>query len=333
LVDVQCWVREKDHRIQFRKPIEQKESVKWLKSFEAAQRIQRQCPDTVVVSVGDSEADLYELYLKAQGEAPGAKFLVRAYRSRKLAGSDQQLWNSLRQKESSGTVTVTLPRRGNRRARQAQLSVRFGKVRVQAPQYMSKGTPAVWMWAVMLEEGQPPEAVQGVCWMLLTNLPVETFEQAVEKTQWYGQRFGIEVYFRTLKSGCRMEDRQLGTAQRLENCLAIDLMVAWRITYLIHQGRAVPQACASAYFEEMQWKALVAYVKKDWQAVHGPPPQLGEAVRMVAQLGGFLGRKSDGHPGAQTLWRGWQRLEDIALGFALAWERLNRPVPSNTDYG
>jgi hypothetical protein len=331
LLDVQCWKRDPDHKIKFRKPIEQKESFKWLRSFAAAQELQRRCPGTMVLSVGDCEADLFELYSKAAQCPHGTKFLVRAYRERSLENESQQLWESLSQQQSAGTAEVHLPRRGARKARVALVDVRFGQVELRSPKCL-KGACAVKLWAVVLKEEAPPGEASAVQWLLLTNVPVRSLEEAVEKTRWYGQRFQIEIFFRTLKSGCRIEDRQLGEARRLENCLAIDLVVAWRIVHLVKLGREVPELPCTVYFEEMQWKALVACSSKaaNHQAIQNPPT-LREAVRMVAQLGGFLGRKGDGEPGAQTLWRGLQRLDDITIGFTIAIQM--GPVPSNPDYG
>lgn len=333
LVDLQCWKRDPEHTTQFRQAVEGKESVKWLKSFAAADEVQARCPETTVVSVGDCEADLYELFLKAQQSLQGTKFLVRAYRDRTLEENGAPLWTHLREKDPAGSVSVQLPRRGSRPSRVAELSVRFGAVKLKAPAYL-KDKPPVSLWGVILEEQTPPPLpAEPVQWLLLTNLPVESFEQAVEKSQWYGVRFQIEIFFRTLKSGCRMEDRQLGTAHRLENCLAIDLVVAWRITHLVKQGRDTPEVPCTVYFEELEWKALVACAQPGAAPDLSKPPTLREAVRMVAGLGGFLGRKGDGEPGAQTLWTGLQRLDDITLGFTIAWEWSHRPVPSPSDYG
>jgi hypothetical protein len=160
-----------------------------------------------------------------------------------------------------------------------------------------------------LEEGAP-KGEEPVDWRLLTTLPVHDFEQASEKVQWYTQRWGIEVFHRTLKSGCRIEDRQLGDADRLEACLAIDMVVAWRICHLVKLGREGPHLPATVYFEEAEWKALWAYSTK--KPLPPPqPPTLGKAIHMVAQLGGFRGRKSDGDPGAEVMWRGLQHLDDI----------------------
>jgi hypothetical protein len=182
-------------------------------------------------------------------------------------------------------------------------------VELKAPT-RKRGLGAVRLWALAAEEVGAPAGVEPIRWYLLTTLEVEHLEQAVEKLRWYALRFQIEVYHRTLKSGCKIEDRQLGHAQRIEACLAIDLVVGWRIAHLTQLGREVPEVPCTVYFEEAQWQALVVFVTQ--QPPPAQPPTLREVVRMLATaLGGFLGRKSDGEPGAQSLWRGLQRLDDI----------------------
>ena len=129
--------------------------------------------------------------------------------------------------------------------------------------------------------------------------------------EWYGNRWLIEVFHKVLKSGCEIEERQLETAERLENCAALDRVVAWRILFLTVQSRYTPNAPASAYFAEHEWKSLYCFIHK----TNVPPkeaPTLHQTIRWIAQLGGFLGRKSDGNPGPTTLWRGLLRLQDIA---------------------
>jgi hypothetical protein len=132
-------------------------------------------------------------------------------------------------------------------------------------------------------------------WLLITTLAVDTFEDAVEKLNWYALRYWIEVYHRTLKSGCKIEQRQLGNADRIESCLAIDMVVAWRIFYLTKLGRETPDVPCTVFFDEAEWKALVAY-KTQNPIPPEKPPTLRDAIHMVASLGGFLGRKSDGEP-------------------------------------
>ena len=157
--------------------------------------------------------------------------------------------------------------------------------------------------------------------MLLTTVETTTFEAACERIAWYTRRWGIEIYHRTLKSGCKIEERQLGHADRIESCLAIDMVVAWRIFHLAKLGREVPDVPCTVFFEDAEWKALLAYIKQDPVPPPEPPP-LREAVRMVATLGGFLGRKCDGEPGTKSLWLGLQRLDDMTA----MWKVLMRAL-------
>ncbi len=170
--------------------------------------------------------------------------------------------------------------------------------------------PPIQLQVVHALEQGAPKGAEPIDWWLLTTLPVASFEQAVEKVKWYGERWNIEVFHRTLKSGCRIEDRRLGDADNLQACLAIDMVVAWRICHLVKLGREVPHMAASVYFEEAEWKALMVYSTKNPYAPE-QPPTLGKAVRLVAKLGGFQGRKSDGEPGTEAMWKGLQRLEDL----------------------
>ena len=137
------------------------------------------------------------------------------------------------------------------------------------------------------------------------------------------------MFHRTLKSGCLIENRQLGSANRLEACLAIDLVVAWRIHYLTKLGRETPNVPCSIYFEEAEWKALVTFVTKNPTPAE-KPPSLREAIRMLAVLGGFLGRKGDGEPGSQVLWLGLQRLDDITEMWKVMSAILGHPPPPSS---
>ena len=314
LLDIQCWARDpndfgKKHR-RNELPIEQKESHKWLVSYRAVAAAQKRCPETMFVSVGDREADIYELFHEALSDPAGPKLLVRAEHDRVLADGQGHLWDHVKGQPLAGLQEVQVPRRGNRPTRVAQLEIRFAAVKLKPPKN-KKALGELLVWAVLAEEiNAAPEVEEPLQWLLLTTLVVETFEQAIEKLNWYVARWGIEVYHRTLKSGCKIEERQLGTADRIEACLAIDLVVAWRIFHLTKLGREVPEVPCTVFFEEAEWKALVAY-KTGNPVSPATPPTLREATRMVASLGGFLGRKSDGEPGTQTLWLGLQRLDDL----------------------
>jgi hypothetical protein len=337
LLDVQCWTRPaedfgKKHQ-RYQLPLEAKESVRWLRSLEQLEGLQSLCPNTRLVSVGDREADIYELFLWATEKPGRPALLIRAQRDRLLAQSQEHLADYLAQQPVAGCLQLQLPRRGNAAPRVATLSVRFAAVELRSPKRKKELGP-VRVWAVSAWEENPPPGMEPLCWDLLTTCPVEDFDGAVEKLRWYAGRWGIEVFHRVLKSGCQIETRQLAGADRLETCLAIDLVVAWRIYHLTKLGRETPTIPCTVFFEEHEWKALVAYVRQSPQEAT-QVPTLREAMRMVAGLGGFLGRKGDGDPGTQTLWRGLERLDDLAAMYRVfrSQPTANIAVPSNKDYG
>jgi hypothetical protein len=190
------------------------------------------------------------------------------------------------------------------------LEVRFAKVKLKPPDLKSD-KPPLTVWAVLARETSQSAQGKPIQWKLITTCEVNTAEQAEEQVAaWYAGRWGIEVYHRILKSGCKIKERQLGYADRIETCLAIDMVVAWRIFHLTMLGRKTPDLPCTVFFEEHEWKSLVTYWKRD------PLPKetlsLREATRMVARLGGFLGRKCDGEPGTKPLWLGLQRIDDLA---------------------
>jgi hypothetical protein len=318
LLDVQCWARDpeeagkKERRHDL--PIEEKESIKWLNSYRSVAALQDLCSETMLVSVGDREADIYELFYEAQQNPSGPKLLIRAERTRNRKVDQVHLWDKLPKEPLAGFQEVYVPSKGSRPARRAKLAVHFARVKLNPPK--RKQLPPVTVWAVYAREiDYSPEVKSPIEWMLLTTVEVGRFEEAAERLAWYARRWGIEVYHRTLKSGCRIEDRRLNNADRIEACLAIDLVVAWRIYWLTKKGRETPDIACDIFLSEDEWKALYAYVRKE--SPPDKPPSLREAVRMIASLGGFLGRKSDGEPGTTTMWRGLQRLQDIAMGFTM----------------
>jgi hypothetical protein len=311
-IDVQCWARDADEfgkkarRKQL--PIEDKESYKWLKSFNATAAAQASCPRTTLVSVGDREADIYELFEQAAAHPDGPKLLVRARHNRKLKDEQQCLWETMQARPVDAMQVLQVPRQGSRAERKACMEIRYAAVSLKAP-IRHKGQP-IAVWAVFAQERDAPVGVKPLEWMLLTTVEVSSIEQACERLMWYSRRWGIEVLHRTLKSGCRIEQRQFGQADRLQACLAIDLVVAWRIYHLCKLGRDHPHAPCTVYFEEAQWKALTVFSTKKPAALN-QVPTLRDMIHRVATLGGFLGRKGDGEPGTQTLWLGLQRLDDI----------------------
>ncbi len=335
LLHVECWARDatqfgKRHRRKERS-IEEKESSKWLNSYRRVAEVQRRTPGTRLVGVGDREADIYELFQEALVDSQGPWLLIRAEQDRLLAEGQGHLWPWMEQQPATGVQEIRVPRRRAQAARVARLEVRWARVTLRAPHGKEK-LGELTLWAVLAQEVEAPAGILPLRWMLLTTCRVDSFEGACEKLHWYTLRWGIEVYHRTLKSGCQIERRQLGAADRLEACLAVDLVVAWRIFHLAKLGREIPDVPCTVYFEEAEWKALVAYV------AHNPtppehPPTLREAMRMVAGLGGFLGRKGDGEPGTQTLWLGLQYLDPITAMWKILAHPAHSPPVSSRRYG
>jgi hypothetical protein len=336
LVDVQVWARDpKDFgksAKRYERPIEQKESYKWLKSFQGAARLQRQLGSAAtVVSVGDREADIYELFCLAQKDPLHPKLLVRAERDRRLQDANLCLWQYMETQAVAGERLLRIPRRKGRAARDARLAIRFAQVELRAPKRKPILGP-LRVWAIYVTEIDPPTPKEAIEWMLVTTLEVNDLQGALEKVDWYKKRWGIEEYHRTIKSVCRIENRQLADRSVWENCLAIDLVVAWRIEHIKKISRESPQAPCTLAFDEQEWQALFVLKNPD-QPLPSIAPSVHQMTRWTAELGGFLGGKKE-NPGSTTLGRGLQTLHDILIGISLAEQlRSKRPSPSQGGYG
>jgi len=320
IIDAECWARKaqefgKSHRRQGRK-LEEKESYKWLKSFEVTQELQKQLKQTQVVVVADREADFYDLLAKAGKKQGSAEILVRCCYNRRLSDStDSRLWEVLCQQPASGQLEIEVPRQKGRKARQAQLTVRFREV-ILEPAWQKQKLGPLKLWAILVEECNPPEGVEPLCWRLLTTIEIHSLQDALEKIQWYRLRWQIEVYHKILKTGCRIEEYQLQTLDRLTRVLGIALVIAWRILLMSKVARQTPAQPATQFIEETQWKMLYLHFNPDVKLPTQAPP-IKQILIWIAQLGGFLARKNDGFPGAQTLWKGFQKLNDLTCGYEL----------------
>jgi hypothetical protein len=312
IVDAQCWARDPNDRgkreRRKRLPIEQKESRKWLRSFRKVAEIQKVCPNTKLISIGDRESDIYELFLEATQDPNGPGLLVRMNQSAARQVGPIPLWDWMTARRVDGTIPLNIPHSGSRAARDTILDVRFAEVELKPPRRL-KHAASIRAWAVYVRE-QKKHVVNGnpIEWMLLTTIRVTCFEHAQQRVNWYARRWGIEVYHRTLKSGCRIQDRYLDPDAGLKVCIGIDMVIAWRVFHLTMLSRETPEAPCTVFFTQEEAEALCCYTYKTPVL---PPrlPNLEQATGMVAAMGGYLGRKCDGPPGTQSLWRGLQRLE------------------------
>jgi hypothetical protein len=324
LLQQQTWARDGavhrqgDHKA---RALTEKESEKWLTSLQAVVALQAQCPQTHFVSVGDREADLYELFLV---ERPNTvDLLVRAAQNRGTDHPERYLWPTLAAAPLATTVVIQVGARAGQPARKALLEVRWREVTLRRPvKPQAKAQPPTLMvWAVWANEANPPPGVTPVEWLLLTTVPIHTTADALERLDWYAARWGIEVWHKILKSGCRIESRQLATADRLKRCLALYSVIAWRILYATMLARTVPDVSCTVLLDEAEWQALYCRIHRV-ATPPAQPPSLATAVRWIAQLGGYLNRKSDGPPGVTVLWRGFQHLVEITAMY-----QIMRPQP------
>lgn len=204
----------------------------------------------------------------------------------------------------------------DRKARTVRQEVRVMEITPRPPWRPDRKLPQVSFWAVLAEEKDPPEGEEPITWILLTSLKPGTLKEARRILNCYLRRWDIEVFFRVLKTGCRVERIQLKAAGAVLNALSIYLVIAWRILYLTHLGRQCPNLPCSCVFEEAEWKATCAVAKR---AKGAGEPSLSEFIKIVGKLGGHLGRKGDGPPGPQSMWQGLTRVRD----FACAWRAIH----------
>lgn len=308
-----------------RRQLAHKESYKWVESLTACQALAPRCPETMLVNIADREGDLYDLFVQGLQVPAGGRveLLVRARHERKLAEGSATLWQEVAGQPVAATLQVWVGRRGDQPRRLASLNLRFCAVELKAPKRKAE-QPALRLWAIQAQEVHAPKGTTPILWRLLTTLPVTSAREAIERVGWYAQRWQIEVIHKVLKSGCKVEQRQLETAPRLERALSIDLVVAWRILALCKAARELPDDPISDWLPAAQWQALWGYVHQR-TTVPQEAPSVRQAVRWIAQLGGFLGRKSDGEPGTTTLWRGLQQLEAMTRMWELCHAPKRRP--------
>jgi hypothetical protein len=217
---------------------------------------------------------------------------------------------------------VHVPQKPGRAARTAKIEIRYASL-VLKPPTNSKLQP-VAVWAVYAREiHYPRDLEKPIEWMLLTTVEVSSFNDALERICWYTVRWGIELFHRILKSGCRIEDRRLSDLASLRKCLAFDLMIAWRTHALMKASRDTPDAPCDDLLQEDEWKIVYAVALDQPPPATAPP--IRTAVRLIAKLGGFLGRNRDGEPGMITIWRGITRVHSMVLGAKAALRHMANP--------
>jgi Domain of unknown function (DUF4338)/Transposase DNA-binding/Transposase Tn5 dimerisation domain len=310
VVDAQCWGREPEEQNpqgvgRNAKSVDQKESVRWVNSINRAAEMAVRMPQTTVVELGDRESDIYEVFDQVLIGPKNLHVVVRAQHNRTLK-EQAKLWEYMAGQPVGGQLHLQVPRRLGRSARKAVLEVRWAEVTICASEVrLKRHWPALKLYAVWVKEIDPPPGEEPLEWMLLSDLPVRHWEEAVQRIAWYCLRWRIEEWHRVLKTGCRVEKREFGTALNLQRALAFDLIVACRTLMLVKLNRETPNLPATTLFTEEELAILRCYKKK---ADDPTNPTVRQATHWLAKLGGALLRKGDGEPGAEVIAQGFASL-------------------------
>ncbi len=299
-------------------PIEEKESYRWLENYKNANEYATELPNTLIVSIADREGDIYDIYKEANGifsdREPKAHYLIRAKTDRKICDekgkkNNEKIKSTLRSEKLLGQIIINVSDTKKRKARVAHMTVYSKEIHIALPdkQKKDKDYKPIKITAIMCTENHPPTGTEAIEWLLITDLPIVTFEDACEKIQWYTCRWQIEIFFKILKSGCTIEKLQL-TDKNFSACLSFYIIIAWRILYVTVMGRQCPDISCECVFSKEEWQTsyVVVYRKK----LPEIPPTLNEMTRLVASLGGYLNRKSDPEPGVKTMWIGLRNMQE-----------------------
>lgn len=305
-------------------PLEEKKTYDWVLALKSCMQLAEQLPETRITCVMDREADFFELFDWHRGN-PCVDLLIRAKHNRQTR-SGVKLFDRLRESEVRGTMQLSVKRqsarpkrsrqqaRPPRPARQATLELHYELIEF-APAKYHQGKEDLRLWAVLAREKNPPEGVKRLEWCVLTSREITRPADAEQCLKDYALRWRIEDWHRVIKSGCRVQDLAHESVERLERSLAINLVIAWRIMVMTLLGREVPDLPAEVLFSDLELKVLTAWANS--RHYTQPPRNLGEAIRLTAMIGGYIGRKHDPPPGHELMWYGYQYLALMCLGYEL----------------
>jgi Transposase DNA-binding/Transposase DDE domain len=294
-----------------RVPIEKKESVRWLENLRQSTELFEE-PDRCV-HVGDRESDIYELFCMAQDLK--THFLVRACVDRLTKNGEHTIEDEMQEVRIKGLHHIEVSdRKGNLCA--AVLEIRYRRIRVLPPIGKQKRYPPLMLTVIHAQERGEPKGREKVDWKLITDLPVTSRKEAIEKLNWYALRWKIEIFHKILKSGCKAEESKLRTAERLVNLISILCVLAWRNFWMTMINRSTKTAPPSLVLTKNEVTILDQLVK-DKVERRKSEKNLSSYLNKIARLGGYLARANDPPPGNIVMWRGLSRLTDIELGFIL----------------
>jgi hypothetical protein len=270
---------------------------------------------SLLVHVGDRGADMFPFFRACL--LTQTHFVVRAAQNRRVEAKEEEidhLLDQVRAWPSQDQHPFEVPTSHGRPGRETRLDSSFGQVSILPPWNDPRGSKEpLTLWVVRVWELEPPEGEEPLEWILLTSVQVNSSEQAWQRVDWYRCRWIVEDYHQCLKTGCRIEERQVQSAERLLRLMGLLSPVAVRLVQLRDLSRRTPD-CPASQAVEAEALALIA------ARTEQPPSTLtvGAFWTEVARMGGYLARSGDGPPGWKTLWRGWLQLQTLLEGVHLA---------------
>lgn len=291
-------------------PIAHKESIRWLENLEQSTRLlanPKQC-----IHIGDRESDIYELFCAAEHNK--TNFLIRTCVDRLAGDGSSVVSEEISKTKVKGLHRFTLTNKYGD-TENVCLELKYSTLQLHPPVSKKKHYPELVLTVIEARErSKPNKGREPIVWKLLTNLPVRSRSDAIEKLQWYAMRWKIETFHKILKSGCKAEESQLRNAQRITNLVAIFCVLSWRIFWLTMITRSAPDADPSLVFTGSEIELLDSLTKN---VRRQKKRSIGDFLLRIAKLGGYLARASDPPPGNTVIWRGMSRLTDIQFGFSL----------------
>lgn len=301
-------------------PVKEKETFRWIQSYLKACEVAREVPSTQIINMTDREGDFIEFFEAASEQRKNgvcADFIVRSQYDRILGANseaqetDYKLRKALKDKPTLGEIEFIIPATETRKARKVKQQLKAAEITLTP----KNKKVAIRVNAIMALEEAAPEGEKPLVWIFLTSLKIDSFESVSLVINYYLCRWQIELFFKVLKSGCKIEERQLQTTERMKALLAIFMVLSWRVMFTMMLGRVCSEMSCGDLFEAAEWKSVCKILNKT-KALPRKPPSLGGFVIMVARLGGYIDSKASEPPGVKTVWKGMARMID----FAIAWD-------------
>lgn len=317
IIDQKLWAREKQKTTRSSKErermmLDEKESYKWLEAYRSCGELAKKCPNTNFIYITDREGDIFEIFYEK--EKIGVDFVVRSKHNRTVYPSDEKpnkLFEAVENSKILGEISFEIIKREDGTKRQVHQTIQTETFEIKSRYGADNPLQKAKINVVYLKEFNPPEGEEPIIWRLLTSLPIRTQQEVEIIIKYYLCRWEIEVFFKTFKSGCKVEEKSLRSAERLYPLFNFFLIIAWRVNFLLHMSRITPDISCAYYFEESEWRAGYIAATRNREPLTSPPT-LSEMMGYIGRLGGHLGRKKDFQVGVKAIWIGICKLHNYA---------------------